>query len=377
MINDFEKYYSKNIKNIHIEKLRNKRLALKKKYVVLRGELIELLNKFHYEDTEFIVLTDYATIIKKYCSINMDINYSSNAIYCSIRDELIEKININKLKKTLNDVLYSTFTPREYYYLITTEEYSNLINTLKTNDDMTTYVSNPENIQIFKDAMERKVKSDMIVMHVKNDAITRHVKDYSEGSKCKEIIKNYVDNNITLVQAFDQINNLIDMKKREAQVYGWIRKIGYERYYINEGKLGLSSKQTQKQLSKELKCTRDYINCKDVNLIDVREVKRAFRIELASKLMPRIKKIMISIFLKNTEFNKNFEKNISDDSILMKFINDVEYKEYFKESKCIDPTKLYHASDKIKNGVKYYKNGTLPNYIENHLRLIHQRETTK
>jgi len=383
MKNDFEEYSLNIAKSVHIEKLRNKRLELKNKYVLLRGELIELLNKFHYEDTDFIVLTDYASTIKIYCDVNMNIIDATNAIYYSIKDQLVKNISIAKRKKILNDALYKIFLPKEYYYLITTEKYENVINTLKTSDEMTAYVSKSENLCVFQNIMKKKIENDLIVMYVENysrnsEKVSIYVKIFND-SKCEKVIKNYVNDNITMEMAISQITNIIDRIKRKKLICGLISRILYDRYRVYENKLSVHMYRTandfyktQKIIYEDLTCARDYVNCKDINLIDTRRIKSALRVELAKKIVPLVKKIIIHEHFLKYNMREKFEKYIDEDPIIKKFINEPEYKEYFKELKCLDP-KDYHHAYVTKNGELCLKHIGLPEYIKDHLKLIQNK----
>jgi len=361
MIKDFEEYYLKDKKNAHVKKLQDKRLKLRNRYIQIRGELIELLNKVHDTNVDFIVLTDYAKIIKKYSKTNMSVIDASNSIYYIIKDDLIKNISIAKRKKTLNNALYNTFSVKEYYHLITTKKYLNLINTLKTNEEMLAFVSVPENLQIFKSVNKKKFINDIIITYTEK---------YKIGPKCKKIIKNYANDSITLECAINQINDLVEIEKRTEKVSDLAYWIPDDRYsQLMEGLCYEEQLEKFKNLLRNLQCAQDYIHCKDINLIDIRKLKRNARIELSSKLVPEIKKMLIRKYFSEHNIKDDFEKYINDDQIIKKFINETDYKEYFKELKYVDPND-YDDNYVIKNCELYCKNEYLPAYIEDHLYLL-------
>jgi len=136
----FKKYRNNNkIINAIIEE-REKRNKYKIKFIDIREELVDLINKIYDGEASQINLLDFTDDIKEFVYGDDDYLTSAFIIYNKIYQQINHKVEKIKTKKIIDNVLSQNFISKDVRLISKSEYYIHLCDTLSTSD-MLNYVN--------------------------------------------------------------------------------------------------------------------------------------------------------------------------------------------------------------------------------------------
>lgn len=296
-------------------KLKEERITARKKYILIREELVNLINKFFDNDASYIDIGEskIRIAIREYCDIDIDPFTAACQIYEKIKEPLELKITKEKIIMLFDNKINELFAENAVI-LKNIGEYINLIKTQETLEQATNFINEPNNIKLLQTMLDEKLRINQINDYLKNKGIffrkefaddkNLYVKGQIDFETCVNNLLN-IEKHISLQKTLDNIvTNLVCR-------FSYIFRIKYGKIMI--------------EYCKELPEAIEYINGNYTKT--PKTLQNSISKKLSKEFVPKYREYSIKITLgKNRISNVDvFYETISTDETIKKYINDVKY----------------------------------------------------
>lgn len=294
-----------------IQAQREQRLLNKNKYIRIREELIDILNKTLENDAKFVDLYKVRHEINKCIKENYSVYDAVYYIYGIMRAELDIEIKTNKITCILDRMLRDIFG-NDWTKLIYTNIYTKIIKDCIEQEEIDPYLKSLNINELFQTKLDQKNRKEEIEEYIK------YLKSgVGKWTNRLDSFKNdYIDNKITLEECKTNIDKVAQKYDREAQIDDKIFKIDRNNYghSLNEYNV--------KNHIKSIPIISDYINgiTNKINWIN-----KVLMWEIAVAFLADHKRYLIQRYLRRKKFEEDFNNMIIGEESIINYINDLEY----------------------------------------------------